>query len=85
MDIEKLQAWLNGKFVPSEEFKASVKAVVERVRWMEMTYENTGSIMNRRHQIDKIEKQQKQIERYEKALKEILETSYNTAKKALEE
>lgn len=34
----------------------------ERAEKMEMMYENTGSIMNRRHQIDK-------IERYETALK----------------
>ena len=36
----------------------------ERAERMEVMYENTGSIMNRRHQMNK-------IERYEKALKEI--------------
>jgi predicted naringenin-chalcone synthase len=42
----------------------------ERAERMEMMYENTGSIMNRRHQINKIEK-------YEKALKEIADEGHS--------
>lgn len=69
-----------------------IKELEEKIERLEMMYENTGSIMNRRHQIDK-------IERYEKALRyisttkdycavdwiDIIEDYENKAKEALED
>lgn len=49
-----------------EEDRKTINRLLEEIERYQMMYENTGSIMNRRHQIDK-------IERYEKALKYISE------------
>ena len=50
----------------AEQIAKQYKQQSEKVERMEMMYENTGSIMNRRHLMDK-------VERYEEALKYISE------------
>lgn len=45
-----------------------VRELEERVRIFEMKYENTGSIMNRSHQIDRIKKLEQQNKRYRQTM-----------------
>jgi len=48
-----------------------VEELEERVRIFEMKYENTGSIFNRSHQINRIEALQEENNRYKQALEEV--------------
>jgi len=48
-----------------------VEELEERVRIFEMKYENTGSIFNRSHQINRIEALQEENNRYKQALEHV--------------
>lgn len=55
LNIEKLQNWLDGKYVDPQEFKDSLKRVIEQVEHYERKYENTGAIFNRMNMKRQIE------------------------------
>src|SRR5690625_6061919 len=48
-----------------------VEELEEQVRVFEMKYENTGSIFNRSHQIDRIETLQEENQCYKQALEDV--------------
>jgi len=50
---------------------ARVEELEEQVRVFEMKYENTGSIFNRSHQIDRIETLQEENQCYKQALEDV--------------